>query len=100
MSGVERLAELNSEALAIITRSETEVGDLEGQVEGLRAQIDLERRRLISALDELRARFYESAFADGDTSGAPPGRSISTRSARPNGPWRSSCSAAARWRRS
>lgn len=73
MSGSERIAELNSEALAIITRCEAEVGDLERQVEGLRAQLDLERRRLIAALDELRARFYERVFSDGDKVGATAG---------------------------
>lgn len=73
MSGAERLAELNSAALAIITGCETEVGDLEAQVEALRAQLDIERRRLIAALDELRARFYESAFAAGSAPGATAG---------------------------
>ena len=73
MSGSERIAELNSAALAIITGCEIEVGDLERQVEALRVQLDLERRRLISALDELRARFYERVFADGDKVGATAG---------------------------
>src|SRR6476620_3869414 len=73
MSGSARIREQNSEALAIITRCEAEVGELERQVEALRAQLDLERRRLISALDELRARFYERVFSDGDKAGATAG---------------------------
>lgn len=71
MSGAERLAELNSEALAIITGSETQIGDLERRVETLRAQLDTERRRLGAALDELSARFYENARADGAGAGSP-----------------------------
>jgi two-component system sensor histidine kinase DegS len=71
MSGAERLAELNSDALAIITGSETQIGDLERRVETLRAQLDTERRRLSAALDELSARFYENARADGAGAGNP-----------------------------
>jgi two-component system sensor histidine kinase DegS len=61
MSGAERLAELNGEALAIITGCESQVGELERRVEALRARLDIERRRLSSALDELSARFYDPA---------------------------------------
>jgi len=71
MSGAERLAELNSAALAIITGSETQIGGLERRVETLRAQLDTERRRLGAALDELSARFYENARAEGAGAGSP-----------------------------
>jgi len=71
MSGAERLAELNSDALAIITGSETQIGDLERRVETLRVQLDTERRRIGAALDELSARFYENARADGAGAGNP-----------------------------
>lgn len=64
MSGTELLAELNNAALAIITGSETQIGELERRVEALRAQLDTERRRLSAAIDELSARFYENARAD------------------------------------
>jgi two-component system, NarL family, sensor histidine kinase DegS len=63
MSGADRLAELNSEALAIITGCETQVGEIERRVEALRAQLDIERRRLTAALDELSALFYEQSLA-------------------------------------
>ncbi len=73
MSGPERLADLNTAALTIITRTEAEVGELERQVEDLRAHTDIERRRLVAALDELRARFYDGAFANGENTGAAAG---------------------------
>lgn len=63
MSGAERLAELNSEALTIITGCESQIGDLEQRVEALRGRLDAERRRLSAALDELSARFYDSSRA-------------------------------------
>ena len=71
MSGAERLAELNGDARAIITGSETQIGDLERRVETLRGQLDTERRRLGAALDELSARFYENARAEGAGAGNP-----------------------------
>lgn len=61
MSGAERLAELNSDALAIITGSETQIGDLECRVEALRAQLDAERRRLSAALNSSSAALRRGA---------------------------------------
>lgn len=72
MSGVDRLAELNSEALAIITECETQIGDVEGRVEALRGRLDAERRRLSAALDELSARFYDSSRAAAANNTPPP----------------------------
>lgn len=73
MSGSERLDELNSAALAIITDCEGEVLDLERRLEELRARLDLERRQISNALDELNARYYElsRAVADGTRTARP-----------------------------
>jgi two-component system sensor histidine kinase DegS len=66
MSGSERLDELNNAALAIITDCEGQVLDLERRVEELRSRIDIERRQISNALDELTARYYDLARASAD----------------------------------
>jgi two-component system sensor histidine kinase DegS len=63
MSGSERLDELNSAALAIINDCEGQVLDLERRVEELRSRIDIERRQVSNALDELTARYYDLSRA-------------------------------------
>lgn len=57
MSGAEQLDELNSEALALLTSVEGQVGDLERRLETLQARLDVERRRLSAALEELSIRY-------------------------------------------
>jgi two-component system sensor histidine kinase DegS len=68
MSGSERLDELNSAALAIINDCEGQVLDLERRVEDLRSRIDIERRQISNALDELTARYYDLSRASADGS--------------------------------
>lgn len=58
MSSAERLTQLNNAALSLINQCETGVGELVQQVEQLSAQLDIERRRLMAALDELRVLSY------------------------------------------
>ena len=57
MSGAEQLDELNSEALALLTSVEGQVGGLERRLEALQARLDVERRRLSAALEELTVRY-------------------------------------------
>ena len=59
MSGTERLEELNNAALAIINECEGQVLDLDHRLEDVRSRLDLERRQISNALDELNARHYD-----------------------------------------
>ena len=72
MSGADRLGELNNAALAIITDCEGQVLDLERRLEELRGRLDIERRQISNALDELTARYYD--FTRSTTDGPKPMR--------------------------
>lgn len=64
MSGGERLEELNNAALAIITDTEAQVLDLDRRLEELRGRLDVERRQISNALDELTARYFDFGGED------------------------------------
>ena len=60
MNGAEQLHELNSEALAALGEFEGRVSGLEAQLEALRSRLDVERRQLTALREEVDLRYLYS----------------------------------------
>lgn len=70
MSGAEQIEELNNAALALIVEGEAQASAIERRLEALRTRLDVERRRVVAALEELSARYlYASGHPTGESRG-------------------------------